>query len=86
MHVARRGDLTMFEYLLQHGAVVPAQGLGRRDFRSIAAMLQRHQNWIDQAAALARRWHLPLATVRAIHENLIGFNWSAVSESLTHAV
>ena len=77
-HAARRGDLSMFEYLVERGADITLDDEQPEDRNMIAAMLQRRQEWIDQAVLLAHRWHLPLIAVRTIHEYVVGFNWSAV--------
>ena len=83
-HAARRSDLSMFEYLVERGAN-PINEIQMRRQRSedkamIAAMLQRRQEWIDQAVSLTGRWHLPLIAVRTIHEYVVGFNWAVVSQ------
>ena len=79
LHAARRGDLSIFEYLVEHGATFPSDEMMNDEDRSlVAAMLQRRQEWIDQAVLLAHRWHIPLIAVRVIHEYVVGFNWSAV--------
>ena len=77
-HAARRGDLSMFEYLVERGAEITSNNEHSKDRDMIAAMLHRRQEWIDQAVLLARRWHVPLIAVRTIHEYVVGFNWSAV--------
>ena len=78
-HAARRGDLSMFEYLVERGAdITLGDEQPEEDQGMIAAMLQRRQEWIDQAVLLAYRWHLSLIAVRTIHEYVVGFNWSAV--------
>ena len=75
----------MFEYLVERGAdsfnEIQMQHQGSEDQAMIAAMLQRRQEWIDQAISLAGRWHLPLIAVRTIHEYVVGFNWAAVSQA-----
>ena len=67
----------MLEYLgeIQNGRE------GSEDQDVIAAILQRRQEWIDQAISLAGRWHLPLIAVRTIHEYVVGFNWAVVSRA-----
>ena len=82
-HAARRGNLSMFEYLVERGAAIPnfTRTKGSEDQAMIAAMLQRRQEWIDQAVSLAGRWHLPLIAVRTIHEYVIGFNWAIVCQA-----
>ena len=80
VHAARRGDLSMFEYLVERGAEITSDDGQPKARGMIAAMLQRRQEWIDQAVLLAHRWHVPLAAVRTIHEYVVGFNWSAVLE------
>ena len=79
-HAARRGDLSMFEYLVERGVEITSDDGQSEDRDMIAAMLQRRQEWIDQAVLLAHRWHVPLTAVRTIHEYVVGFNWSAVLE------
>ena len=97
-HAARRDDLTMFEYLVERGAdpihEIQMERQGSEDQANItngmiAVMLQRRQEWIDQAKSLAGRWHLPLIAVRTIHEFVVGFNWADVSQvfnSLTQTI
>ena len=68
----------MFEYLVEHGAVLSSDD---EMHESVAAVLQRRRNWIDQATALAHRWHLPLTAIRVIHEYVVGFNWAVVRDS-----
>ena len=75
LHAAQRDDLSMFEYLVEHGATMPAD---KEMGESVAAILQRRQDWIEQATALAHRWHVPLTAIRVIHEYVVGFNWSVV--------
>ena len=73
----------MFEYLVERGAdtnEIQMEMEGAEDQTMIAAMLQRRQEWIDQAISLAGRWHLPLIAVRTIHEYVVGFNWTVVSQ------
>ena len=77
-HAARRGDLSMFEYLVERGAEITLDDDLPEDRDMIATMLQRRQELIDQAVLLAHRWHLPLTAVRTIHEYVVGFNWAAV--------
>ena len=77
-HAARRGDLSMFEYLVERGSDITLDHDLPEDRDAIAAMLQRRQEWIDQAVLIAHRWHIPLTAVRTIHEYVVGFNWSAV--------
>ena len=72
IHAARRGDWTMFEYLLERGASIPF------DTQAIYVLLQRREDWIAVARFLAHQHHVPLAAVRTIHEFVVGFNWSAV--------
>ena len=73
----------MFEYLVERGADIPMtmEMEDSEDQVMIAAMLQRRQEWIDQAVSLAGRWRLPLIAVRTIHEYVVGFNWAAVSQA-----
>ena len=77
----------MFEYLVERGAdAINEIQMGYRGFKEqdmIAAMLQRRQEWIDQAVSLAGRWHLPLIAVRTIHEYVVGFNWAVVSQAFS---
>ena len=83
-HAARRNDLSMFEYLVERGAdtihEIQMERQGCEGQNMIAAMLQRRQEWIDQAMSMAGRWHLPLIAVRTIHEFVVGFNWAVVSQ------
>ena len=80
----------MFEYLVERGAdaidEIPMEREGLEDQAMIAAMLQRRQEWIDQAVSLAGRWHLPLTAVRTIHEYVVGFNWAVVSQGFNSPV
>ena len=78
VHAARRGDLSMFEYLMERGADITSNDELPEDRDMIAAMLQRRQEWIDQAVLLSHEWRIPLTAVRTIHEYVVGFNWSAV--------
>ena len=59
---------------------------GYEEQTMIAAMLQRRQEWIDQAISLAGRWHLPLIAVRTIHEYVVGFNWAVVSQAFNSPI
>ena len=77
----------MFEYLVGNGADVEIINANLKTLlpkceahyaAAAAAMVQRRQEWIDQAVSLVHRWHLPLIAVRSIHDYLIGFNWRAV--------
>ena len=68
----------MFEYLVERGADITSEDELPEERDMIAAMLQRRQEWIDQAVLLAHRWHISLTAVRTIHEFVVGFNWSAV--------
>ena len=77
-YAASRKDLSMFEYLVERGAAIDMDNARPEDRGTIAAMLQRRQEWINQAVSLANQWHLPLIAVRTIHEYVVGFNWSAV--------
>ena len=75
----------MFEYLVEQRADISIHAMqmerqGSDDQAMIAAMLQRRQEWIDQAVSLTGRWHLPLIAVRTIHEYVVGFNWAVVSQ------
>ena len=81
VHAARRGDLSMFEYLVERGADLTSDDERPKDRDKIAAILQRRQEWVDQAISLARRWHIPLTAVRTIHEYVVGFNWAVVSQA-----
>ena len=74
-HAAQRGDFSVFEYLVEREAHVDLEIDTPGDMDMIAAMLQRRQEWIDQAVLLA---HVPLTAVRPIHEYVVGFNWTAV--------
>ena len=79
LHAARRGDLSIFEYLVEHGAASPSGEVMDEDGRPlVAVMLQRRQEWIDQAVAIAHQWHVPLTAIRVIHEYVVGFNWPVV--------
>ena len=76
----------MFEYLVEQRADISIHEMqmerqGSDDQAMIAAMLQRRQEWIDQAVSLTGRWHLPLIAVRTIHEYVVGFNWTVVSQA-----
>ena len=76
----------MFEYLVERGADISINEIqmerqGSEEQATISAMLQRRQEWIDQAISLAGRWHLPLIAVRTIHEYVVGFNWVVVSQA-----
>ena len=75
----------MFEYLVERGVDIPMtmEMEGSEDHAMMAAMLQRRQEWIDQAISLASRWHLPLIAVRTIHEYVVGFNWAVVSQAFS---
>ena len=70
----------MFELLVERGADITSSDEQPEDRDMIAVMLQRRQEWIDQAVLLAHHWHIPLTAVRTIHEYVVGFNWSAVLE------
>ena len=72
----RHKAVSLFECLLERGVVAPRNSAGFDD------MLRRRRQWIEQAAALARRWRLPMTAIRTIHEYMIGFNWSVVYEAL----
>ena len=78
----------MFEYLVERGVDIPNNigTEGSEDQAMIATMLQRRQEWIDQAISLAGRWHLPLIAVRTIHEYVVGFNWAVVSQGFNSPV
>ena len=78
MTSAQRGDLSVFEYLLEHGAAMPSNA-----DESVNAMIQRRRDWIDQALAIAHRWHVPLIAVRVIHEYVVGFNWLTICEDIS---
>ena len=69
----------MFEYLVEHGATFTSD---EEMNESAIAMLQRRRDWIHQAAAIARRWYVPLTAIRMIHEYVVGFNWPVVCEAL----
>ena len=77
----------MFEYLMERGAEVDItneiqmEHQRSEDQAVLGGMLQRRQEWIDQAISLAGRWRLPLIAVRTIHEYVVGFNWTAVSQA-----
>ena len=85
VHAVKRGDLIMFEYLVERGVdtIKEIQNgcQGSEAQAMIAAMLQRRREWIDQAISLAGQWHLPLIAVRTIHEYAVGFNWAVVSQA-----
>ena len=78
IHAAEQGNLSIFEYLVERGATIPS---GEEMNASIAVMLQHRRDWIDQAKALAHRWHIPLIAIRVIHEYVVGFNWPAVRDT-----
>ena len=69
----------MFELLVEHGVVISS---AIENDESVAGMLQRRRDWIDQAAAITHRWDVPLTAMRLIHEYVVGFNWAAVYEAL----
>ena len=76
LHAARVGDLSVFEYLMERGAVFDDIEMeGSEDNAMIDAMLRRYQEWIKQAVLLAGHWHVPLTSMRVIHEYVVGFNW-----------
>ena len=79
---ARQGDLSIFEYLVEHGAMIPSE---EAIDGSVAIMLQRRQDWISLIAVLAHEWRIPPAAIRVIHDYVVGFNWSAVNDALMHA-
>ena len=82
-HAAKRDNCTIFEYLMERGADIVIRDELPRPM--LVAMLQRRQEWIDQATLLAHQWHLPLIAIRTIHEYVIGFNWSVVLDGInTH--
>ena len=83
VHVVRRGDLTMFEYLVERGVVIPSD-LDEELTGFVASMLHHRRTWIKQARWLAHEQHIPLIAIRAIHEYVVGFNWSAVFETLSN--
>ena len=70
----------MVEFLVEHGAAIPVKMAGPDAVR-IATMVQRRQDWIDQAFWLAYQCSIPLTAIRMIHEFLVGFNWLAVREA-----
>ena len=78
VHAANRGDLTLFEYLIERGAGNALESA--KEAISVNDMLQHRQNWINLATLLAQR--LPLPAIRIIHEYTVGFNWSAVHKAL----
>ena len=78
VHAANRGDLTLFEYLIERGAGNALESAKKAV--SVNDMLQHRQNWINLATLLAQR--LPLTTIRIIHKYAVGFNWSAVHKAL----
>ena len=82
VHAARIGNMSAFECLVFHGAIIAdsCESDNSQDASVIAAMLQRRQEWIDQAASLTHHWHVPLSAMRVIHEYVVGFNWSAVCQ------
>ena len=87
IYAAQRNDLSLFEYLVEHGATIPSPiNNGSDDTRMVASMLQHRQDWIDQAAAIVRRWRLPMIAVRVMHEYVVGFNWSVVSDMISKHV
>ena len=79
LHAARRGNLSIFEYLVEHGATFLSDEVMDENDRSlVAVMLQRRRDWIDQAVGIVHHWRVPLIAIRVIHEYVVGFNWSAV--------
>ena len=61
---------------MEYGATFPStEGI---DGSFVAAMFQRRREWIEQAVAIANRWHGPLTAIRVIHEYVVGFNWPVV--------
>ena len=75
----KRGDFVMFEYLVEHGVVIPSVEMNGSN--EVSRMLHRRQIWIDQIKLLAHRWRIPFIAIRTIHEYVVGFNWSAVREA-----
>ena len=82
IHAARRGDWTMFEYLLERGAVLPSNIKSAADAQAVAGVVGRREDWLAVAACLAHRYHVPLTAVRTIHEFVVGFNWSVVCQAI----
>ena len=89
VHAARKGDIQMFECLVEQRANVndTLENLGKdsSDTAMVAAMLQHRQNWVDLAVSLTRCWRLPLTAVRLVHEYVVGFNWAVVSNEFNSA-
>ena len=86
-YAAASGDLSIFECLVEHGAVIGfndrvVDEVDESDIM-VASMLQRRQDWIHQATGLALQWRVPLSALRVVHGYVVGFNWSAVSEAFS---
>ena len=75
---ARRGDLSMFKFLVERGAMLPSEF-----DESIAAMLKRRQETIGLITAVGRRWRLPTTAIRVVYKYVVGFNWPAAYETRT---
>ena len=84
IHAARYDNLTIFEYLVEQGAIIPKLTT-EGDNLSIKNVLQRRQDWVNQAVAIARRWQIPLTAIRTIHDYVIGFNWPASYEAFRNS-
>ena len=80
---AARGDMSIFEFLVERGVVLP---FDEEMDQALADMLQRRQDWIDQLTGLSHRWHIPLTGVRTIHEYVVGFNWPVVCERINQSL
>ena len=86
LHAAIEGNFSAFEFLVEHGAT-PVDADDDEsdvdiDMSVVDTMLNRRQEWIDLVATLVRYNRLPLVAARTVHEYVVGFNWSAVYESI----
>lgn len=84
-HAAIRNDLTMFEYLLERRAVLPAVMLKTGGGGVFTALAQERQQWASLFVALSQRWRLPLLAVREIHGFVIGFNWAEMLKVMSES-
>ena len=82
-HAAARNDMCMFVYLLEKGCQSSTCGGKIDDDVALEGMMQRRWEWARCAASLARRWRLPMATIRGVHEFVVGFNWPVVGDVIS---
>ena len=65
----------MFEYLLEHGAMVNGVAgdciADTSHYHHVKRILEYREAWMMQAIHLIHRWHLPMTAIRTIHE----YNW-----------